>query len=227
MYKNVEWVQCFHVCGMQRDESAGVDEERARERIMQGGTMTSLDYGIDPVFGRSMPLPGVVGFKRRCMDEDQSFDMDIMHDDYRSSKRYLSSTLASQLESLKLMESPAVRVPHQQEPFPVEEYSQTTRGKHVNEMEDGTNMGTPEVGPDGQPTSACRAMVLYKPVQFSVDKKFLNNSVQRDRILDNWIKYGDERQYAIVPYQAPMRPLESWNRKPVATIVEEDDSMMS
>mmetsp|Transcript_2207 Transcript_2207/g.6563 ORF Transcript_2207/g.6563 Transcript_2207/m.6563 type:complete len:188 (-) Transcript_2207:123-686(-) len=154
---------------------------------------------------------GMMRFKRRCMDDESNLDSEILHDNYRSAKRYLSSALASQMESMRLMEK-SNEISKASEPM-----SETVNGNAEPMISAEVDM---EDENTSEEKSTSKALVVYNPLQYIVNPRIWKN-VEPKELLERMPELRDDRQFAIIPYEKPKRLEELRTNSPPAA-VEED-----
>eukprot|EP00189_Rhodosorus_marinus_P005788 CAMPEP_0113956988 /NCGR_PEP_ID=MMETSP0011_2-20120614/2433_1 /TAXON_ID=101924 /ORGANISM="Rhodosorus marinus" /LENGTH=185 /DNA_ID=CAMNT_0000967327 /DNA_START=100 /DNA_END=657 /DNA_ORIENTATION=+ /assembly_acc=CAM_ASM_000156 len=160
---------------------------------------------VAPGFGRGFGTDGmslggedgIVGFKRRCTDTEQYAEGETLNDTCRGSKRYLSSSLATQLRSLRLGEKSA------------EGSSQHGQGYGTENVQ-GMDCVEPRISSSQPITSEVpkrtkqeTAIIVYQPVGMKLEATSLLDVMQK-RMLEQGMAGQDSSSTAIIPYERPL-----------------------
>ncbi|KAJ8905289.1 hypothetical protein NDN08_001796 [Rhodosorus marinus] len=163
---------------------------------------------------------GIVGFKRRCTDTEQYAEDEILNDTCRASKRYLSSSLATQLRSLRLGEKSAGSSSQNAPGYGTENVHDMDYFEPGMGGSQPTTSEVPKRASHGQET----AIIVYQPVGMRLEATSLLDVVQK-RILEQGMACQDNSSMAIIPYERALT-LEEMHEKRNRDTTDKESMMM-
>eukprot|EP00189_Rhodosorus_marinus_P012602 CAMPEP_0184745784 /NCGR_PEP_ID=MMETSP0315-20130426/8472_1 /TAXON_ID=101924 /ORGANISM="Rhodosorus marinus, Strain UTEX LB 2760" /LENGTH=198 /DNA_ID=CAMNT_0027218133 /DNA_START=116 /DNA_END=712 /DNA_ORIENTATION=+ len=161
---------------------------------------------------------GITGLKRRSMDTELYAESEVLSDTRMGSKRYLSSSLATQLRSLRLTEK-STGTSSQQTPG----YG-TENLRSMDSFGTGMSGSQPSISRDPKRASQERAIIVYQPVGMKLEATSLLDVMQK-RMLEQGIQYQDNSSMAIIPFERALT-LEETREKRNRDTTDKESMMM-